>query len=130
MLRNVIKRSKTINKLNNTKIKKNIKQNKRNYRKKIYKIRSLGFKTDSILKEIIEDVIEDVYEEFGKTGERIAFKILHHIAEFDNHKERRREQETIEDNIFSETIEIKKSNFSHHFSYVYSMLKEVPPSHI
>ena len=35
MLRNVIKRSKTINKLNNTKIKKSIKQSKRNYRKKI-----------------------------------------------------------------------------------------------
>ena len=79
MLRNAIKRSKTVNKLNNTKIK--------NW--------SLGFKTDSILKQIIEDVIEDVYEilfkEFGKTGERIAFKILHDIAEFDNHEERRRE---------------------------------------
>ena len=55
----------------------------------------LGFKTESILKQIIEDVIEDAYEipfkEFGKTGERIAFKILHHIAEFDNHEECRRE---------------------------------------
>ena len=53
----------------------------------------LGFKTDSILKQIIEDVIEDVYEnlfkEFGKTGERIALKILNHMAEFDNHEERR-----------------------------------------
>ena len=35
MLRNVIKRSKTINKLNNTKIKRIVKQRKRNYRKKI-----------------------------------------------------------------------------------------------
>ena len=42
------------------------------------KIRSHGFKTDSILRQIIEDVITDVYEipfiEFGKTGQWIAFK--------------------------------------------------------
>ena len=54
----------------------------------------LDFKTDSILKQIIEDVIEDVYEipfkEFGKIGEHITFKILHHIAEVDNHEEPRR----------------------------------------
>ena len=56
--------------------------------KKVTEKRSLGFKTDSILRQIIEDVITDVYElpfnESGKTGERIAFKLLHHIAEFDN----------------------------------------------
>ena len=64
MLRNVTKRRKTINKLNNTKKKKKkiVKQSKRNYRKKIKNIRSLGFKTDSIFKQIIEDIIEDVHE--------------------------------------------------------------------
>ena len=80
-LRNVIKISKTINKLKNEKIKKKLLS-------KAKKARSLGFKTDSILRQIIEDVITDVYElpfnESGKTGERIAFKLLHHIAEFDN----------------------------------------------
>ena len=80
-LRNVIKISKTINKLKNEKIKKKLLS-------KAKKARSLGFKTDSMLRQIIEDVIPDVYElpfnESGKTGERIAFKLLHHIAEFDN----------------------------------------------
>ena len=80
-LRNVIKISKTINKLKNEKIKKKLLS-------KAKKARSLGFKTDSILQQIIEDVITDVYElpfnESGKAGERIAFKLLHHIAEFDN----------------------------------------------
>ena len=80
-LRNVIKISKTINKLKNEKIKKKLLS-------KAKKARSLGFKTDSILRQIIEDVITDVYElpfnESGKAGERIAFKLLHHIAEFDN----------------------------------------------
>ena len=80
-LRNVIKISKTINKLKNEKIKKKLLS-------KAKKARSLGFKTDSMLRQIIEDVITDVYElpfnESGKTGERIAFKLLHHIAEFDN----------------------------------------------
>ena len=80
-LRNVIKISKTINKLKNEKIKKKLLS-------KAKKARSLGFKTDSMLPQIIEDVITDVYElpfnESGKTGERIAFKLLHHIAEFDN----------------------------------------------
>ena len=80
-LRNVIKISKTINKLKNEKIKKKLLS-------KAKKARSLGFKTDSILRQIIEDVITDVYEipfnEFGKTGERIAFELLHHIAQFDN----------------------------------------------
>ena len=56
--------------------------------KRFKKIRLHGFKTDSILRQIIEDVITDVYEilfnEFGKTGERIAFELLHHIAQFDN----------------------------------------------
>ena len=56
-------------------------------KKRFKKIRLHGFKTDSILRQIIEDVITDVYEipfnEFGKTGERIAFELLHHIAEFD-----------------------------------------------
>ena len=37
---------------------------------------------------MVEDVIEDVYgisfKEFRKTGEQTAFKLLHHIAEFDN----------------------------------------------
>ena len=57
---------------------------------RLKKIRLHGFKTDSILRQIIEDVITDVYEipfkEFGKTGERkrIAFKLLNHTAEFDN----------------------------------------------
>ena len=67
---------------------------KKTTEKRLKRIGSLGFKTGSILKKIIEDVMEDVYEipfkEFGKTGERIAFEILHHIAEFDNHEERRR----------------------------------------
>ena len=80
-LRNVIKISKTINKLKNEKIKKKLLS-------KAKKARSLGFKTDSMLRQIIEDVITDVYElpfnESGKAGERIAFKLLHHIAEFDN----------------------------------------------
>ena len=80
-LRNVIKISKTINKLKNEKIKKKLLS-------KAKKARSLGFITDSMLRQIIEDVITDVYElpfnESGKTGERIAFKLLHHIAEFDN----------------------------------------------
>ena len=48
----------------------------------------LGFKGNSILQHIIEDVIEDVYQipfkEFGKTREQISFKLLRHIAEFDN----------------------------------------------
>ena len=43
--------------------------------KRFKKIRLHGFKTDSILRQIIEDVITDVYEipfkEFGKTRERI-----------------------------------------------------------
>ena len=55
---------------------------------KVTEKRSLGFKTDSILRQIIEDVFTDVYEipfnEFGKTRERIAFKLLQYIAEFDN----------------------------------------------
>ena len=67
---------------------------KKTTEKRLKKIRLLGFKIDSILKQIIEDVIEDVYEipfkEFGKTGECIAFKILHHTAEVDNHEEPRR----------------------------------------
>ena len=87
-LRNVIKISKTINKLKNEKIKKKLlSKAKKAAEKRLEKIRSLGFKTDSILRQIIEDVITDVYEipfnEFGKTGERIAFELLHHIAEFD-----------------------------------------------
>ena len=94
MLRNVIKRSKTKSKLNNAKIsKKLLSKAKKTTEKRLKKIRSLGFKTDSISKKIIEDVIEGVYEipckEFGQTGERIAFKILHHIAEFGNREERR-----------------------------------------
>ena len=88
-LRNVIKISKTINKLKNEKIKKKLlSKAKKAAEKRLEKIRSLGLKTDSILRQIIEDVITDVYEipfnEFGKTGERIAFKLLHHIAQFDN----------------------------------------------
>ena len=58
--------------------------------KKVTEKRSLGFKTDSILRQIIEDVITVFYEipfnEFGKTGERIAFKLLQYIAEFDNNE--------------------------------------------
>ena len=89
LFKNVIKRSRTIEKLSNTKIKKKLlNKSKKTTEKRIKKIRSLGFKTDSILKQIIEDVIEDGYEilfkEFGKTGERIAFNILNHMAEFDN----------------------------------------------
>ena len=88
-LRNVIKISKTINKLKNEKIKKKLlSKAKKATEKRLEKIRSLGLKTDSILRQIIEDVITDVYElpfnESGKAGERIAFKLLHHIAEFDN----------------------------------------------
>ena len=88
-LRNVIKISKTINKLKNEKIKKKLlSKAKKAAEKRLEKIRSLGLKTDSILRQIIEDVITDVYEilfnEFGKTGERIAFELLHHIAQFDN----------------------------------------------
>ena len=88
-LRNVIKISKTINKLKNEKIKKKLlSKAKKATEKRLEKIRSLGLKTDSILRQIIEDVITDVYEiplnESGKTGERIAFELLHHIAEFDN----------------------------------------------
>ena len=68
---------------------------KKTTEKSFKKIRLLGFKIDSILKQIIEDVIEDVYEipfkEFGKTGERIAFKILVNTAEVHNHEEPRRE---------------------------------------
>ena len=88
-LRNVIKISKTINKLKNEKIKKKLlSKAKKAAEKRLEKIRSLGLKTGSILRQIIEDVITDVYEipfnEFGKTGERIAFELLHHIAQFDN----------------------------------------------
>ena len=73
LFKNVIKRSRTIEKLSNTKIKKKLlNKAKKTTEKRIKKIRSLGFKTDSILKQIIEDVIEDGYEilfkEFGKTG--------------------------------------------------------------
>ena len=53
-LRNVAEISKTINKLKNEKIKKKLLS-------KAKKARSLGFKTDSILRQIIEDVITDVY---------------------------------------------------------------------
>ena len=86
-LRNVIKISKTISKLKNEKIKKKLSSKaKKATAKKINQI--TRFKTDSILRQIIENVITDVYKipfnEFGKTGERIAFKLLHHIAEFDN----------------------------------------------
>ena len=63
LFKNVIKRSRTIEKLSNTKIKKKLlNKSKKTTEKRIKKIRSLGFKTDSILKQIIEDVIEDVYE--------------------------------------------------------------------
>ena len=63
LFKNVIKRSRTIEKLSNTKIKKKLlNKPKKTTEKRIKKIRSLGFKTDSILKQIIEDVIEDVYE--------------------------------------------------------------------
>ena len=91
-LRNVIKRSKTISKLNNTKIKKKLlNKAKKATERRLKKIKTLGFKTDSTLKQIIEGVIKDVYEipfkQFGKTGECIAFKTLHHIAEFGNHEE-------------------------------------------
>ena len=59
--------------------------------RRLKKIKTLGFKTDSTLKQIIEGAIKDVYEipfkQFGKTGECIAFKTLHHIAEFGNHEE-------------------------------------------
>ena len=44
-----------------------------NHLLRLKKIRSHGFKTDSILRQIIKDVITDVYEipfkEFGKTGQ-------------------------------------------------------------
>ena len=63
LFKNVIKRSRTIEKLSNTKIKKKLlNKSKKTTEKRIKKIRSLGFKTDSILKQITEDVIEDVYE--------------------------------------------------------------------
>ena len=63
LFKNVIKRSRTIEKLSNTKIKKKLlNKPKKTTEKRIKKIRSLGFKTDSILKQIIEDVIEAVYE--------------------------------------------------------------------
>ena len=63
LFKNVIKRSRTIEKLSNTKIKKKLlNKSKKTTEKRIKKIRSLGFKTDSILKQIIEDVIEAVYE--------------------------------------------------------------------
>ena len=89
MFRNVIKKGRTTQKLSNTKIKKKLlNKAKKPTEKRIKKIKLLGFKTDSILKQIIEDVIEDGYEilfkEFGKTGERIAFNILNDIAEFNN----------------------------------------------
>ena len=61
---------------------------KKTLERPLKKIKSLGFKTVSITKEIIEDVITDVYEvpfkEFGITVERIGFKLLNHVAEFDN----------------------------------------------
>ena len=89
MFRNVIKKGHTTEKLSSTKIKKKLlNKAKKPTEKRIKKIKLLGFKTDSILKQIIEDVIEDGYEilfkEFGKTGERIAFNILNDIAEFNN----------------------------------------------
>ena len=89
MFKNVIKKSRTTEKLSNTKIKKKLLNKAKKPTEKRIKINKLlGFKTDSILKQIIEDVIEDGYEilfkEFGKTGERIAFNILNHMAEFDN----------------------------------------------
>ena len=63
LFKNVIKRSRTIEKLSNTKIKKKLlNKAKKTTEKRIKKIRSLGFKTDSILKQIIEDVIEAAYE--------------------------------------------------------------------
>ena len=63
LFKNVIKRSRTIEKLSNTKIKKKLlNKAKKTTEKRIKKIRSLGFKTDSVLKQIIEDVIEAVYE--------------------------------------------------------------------
>ena len=63
LFKNVIKRSRTIEKLSNTKIKKKLlNKAKKTTEKRIKKIRSLGFKTDSILKQIIEDIIEAVYE--------------------------------------------------------------------
>ena len=73
MFKNVIKRSRTIVKLSNTKIKKNLlNKAKKPTKKRIKKIKLLDFKTDSILEQIIENVIEDGYEilfkEFGKTG--------------------------------------------------------------
>ena len=33
---------------------------------------------------MVEDVYGIPFKEFGKTGEQTAFKLLHHIAEFDN----------------------------------------------
>ena len=76
-LRNVIKISTTISKLKNEKKikKKLLSKAKKATEKRFKKIRLHGFKTDSILRQIIEDVITDVYEipfkEFGKTRERI-----------------------------------------------------------
>ena len=61
---------------------------KKSLEKRFKNIILLAFKTELITKEIIEDVITDVYEvpfkEFEKNGERIAFKLLNHVAEFDN----------------------------------------------
>ena len=55
--------------------KKLLSKAKKATKKRFKKIRLHGFKTDSILRQIIEDVITDVYEipfkEFGKTRERI-----------------------------------------------------------
>ena len=88
-LRNVVKIGKLTNKLQNKKIKKKMfNKAKKTLERPLKKIKSLGFKTVSITKEIIEDVITDVYEvpfkEFGITVERIGFKLLNHVAEFDN----------------------------------------------
>ena len=88
-LRNVVKIGKLTNKLQNKKIKKKMfNKAKKTLERPLKKIKSLGFKTVSITKEIIEDVITDVYEvpfrEFGITGERIGFKLLNHVAGFDN----------------------------------------------
>ena len=79
-LRNVIKIGKLTNKLRNKKIKKKMfNKAKKTLERSLKKIKSLGFKTVSITKEIIEDVITDVYEvpfkEFGITGERIGFRL-------------------------------------------------------
>ena len=88
-LRNVVKIGKLTIKLQNKKIKKKMfNKAKKTLERPLKKIKSLGFKTVSITKEIIEDVITDVYEvpfrEFGITREQIAFKLLNHVAGFDN----------------------------------------------